>query len=76
MRGDFGNVQTIRRTSGSELFINPLMTQYWTFNARGIVREMAYAGRLAKTETFGEAEAAIELEREYLAVRLRRPIPL
>src|SRR5579863_7819853 len=31
LRGEFGDYHATNRTHGSELFINPLMAQYWTF---------------------------------------------
>jgi hypothetical protein len=35
LRGAFGDVQTTRRTSGSELFVNPLMAVYFTVDLDG-----------------------------------------
>jgi hypothetical protein len=76
LRGEFGNYHATHRTIGSELFINPLMTQYWTFDARGIVRNMSYAVELAETEGIEDARRAIERRREALDVRPRRELPL
>ncbi len=76
LRGEFGDYHATHRTSGSELFINPLMAQYWTFDARRIVCDMSYAAELAETEGIEDARRAIELRREGLDVRPRRPLPL
>jgi hypothetical protein len=38
------------RTSGNDLFVNPLMSQYWTLGVSHVARCMAYAGKLAETE--------------------------
>ena len=38
IRGEFGNYHATNRTRDTELFINPLMAQYWTFSA-GLVVE-------------------------------------
>jgi hypothetical protein len=76
LRGEFGNHQATNRTSGSELFINPLMTQYWTFEAHWVVHNMAYASELAETERVKDARMVIERWRETLNLRPRRPIPL
>jgi hypothetical protein len=38
IRGDFGNAQLTERTDGSELFVNPLMGIYFTFELPGLVR--------------------------------------
>ncbi|MEW6641008.1 MAG: DUF1152 domain-containing protein [Pseudomonadota bacterium] len=76
LRGEFGNVHATRRTSGAELFINPLMTQYWTFELSGLVDRMVYAEALVQTDRLDEARRAIEQWREGAELRLRRPIPL
>lgn len=76
LRGEFGNYHATNRTSGSELFINPLMSQYWAFASSHVVRHMAYAGQLAETERMEEASRAIELHRQTIDPRPLRPIPL
>jgi hypothetical protein len=76
MRGEFGDYHATNRTSGSKLFVNPLMAEYWTFDARKVVRNMAYAAELVKTERIEEARTIIERWREALELRPRRPLPL
>lgn len=76
LRGEFGNYHATSRTGGSEMFINPLMTQYWAFEAQRVADCMAFAGALSQTDTMREASLAIETEREYLDLRPRRPLPL
>ncbi|HLY55837.1 MAG TPA: DUF1152 domain-containing protein [Stellaceae bacterium] len=76
LRGEFGNAHTTGRTSGSELFINPLMTQYWAFDGRAVVRHMAFADALAGTDSLSQAALAIETSRESLELRPRQPLPL
>jgi hypothetical protein len=58
------------------LFINPLMAQYWTFEARRVVGNMTYATELAATERLEDARRVIESARELLEVRPRQAIPL
>jgi hypothetical protein len=36
--------------SCNDLFINPLMSQYWAFGVSHVACCMAYAGKLAETE--------------------------
>jgi hypothetical protein len=74
--GEFGNYHATNRTSGNELFINPLMTQYWTFQSSAVVRRMAYAGQLAGTERTEDVRRIIDLHRETSEPRPFRPIPL
>jgi hypothetical protein len=76
IRGEFGDYHATGRTTGAELFINPLMAQYWTFRAAAVVARMAFASELRRTTTFDEARLAIESVRETLALRPRRQIPL
>lgn len=76
LRGKFANHQTTDRTSGSELFINPLMTQYWAFRAQHIADRMQFAGALKLTDSFETVCLAIERQRKRVTPRLRKPIPL
>jgi len=73
---EFGNYHATNRTSGNELFVNPLMTQYWTFQSSAVVRRMAYAGQLAETERAEDVRRIIDLHREMTELRPFRPIPL
>jgi hypothetical protein len=76
LRGEFGDFQSTGRTSGTELFINPLMTQYWAFSAKQVVQHMEFAVALSKTTTFAEAALKIEMHREWVEPRPRKPLPL
>ena len=76
LRGEFGNFHATNRTSGNELFVNPLMSQYWTFRTPAVVRHMAYADKLAETERIEDARRVIDLYRATVESRPFRPIPL
>lgn len=76
LRGEFGDVHGTNRTSGNELFINPMMTQYWTFEAQRIRDCMLFANALAQTDSLRQGLRAIETAREQADTRPRRPIPL
>jgi hypothetical protein len=76
LRGEFGNYHATNRTSGNDLFINPLMSQYWAFRTADLVHHVVYAGKLAETERLEDASRVIELWRETIELRPRRPIPL
>ena len=73
---EFGNYHATSRTSGNDLFINPLMSQYWTFRSAAVVRRMAYAGQLAETDRVEEVRRIIDLHRETSELRPFRAIPL
>ena len=76
VRGEFGDYHATNRTHGTELFINPLMAQYWAFDAHCVVKHMEFAPALATTTTMREALSAIETCREHLDVRQRKGVPL
>ena len=76
LRGEFGNFHATSRTSGNELFVNPLMSQYWTFRGPSVVRRMGYADKLAETERIEDARRIIALHRATVESRPFRTIPL
>jgi hypothetical protein len=76
LRGEFGDYHATSRTSGNELFINPLMSQYWTFDVPSLVRRVGYANQLVVTEQMEDAKRVIKLWRETVESRPRRAIPL
>jgi hypothetical protein len=64
--GWFGNEHASRRTEGSELFVNPLMTLFWAFRLEHVARRNLYLDRIAKTTSYGELSLAIETFRATL----------
>jgi hypothetical protein len=48
-QGRFGDYHATRRTSGSRLFINPLMSMYWCFDLDGVARRCLYMDLLMNT---------------------------
>ncbi len=76
LRGEFGDFHSTHRTGGSELFINPLMAEYWGFSTAGVVDAMLYASALLASQTIEEATTIIESCRETLAIRERKSLPL
>jgi hypothetical protein len=75
VRGEFGDVQFTQRTSSSELFVNPLMGLYFTFDLPGVARRSLYLPRLEGTHTIFEVGLAIEAFRAEVTTRPRRAIP-
>jgi hypothetical protein len=64
--GSFGDVHSTKRTEGSKLFINPLMSLYWSFRLEGVARRNLYLDYLRNTESAEEVALAIEHFRESL----------
>jgi hypothetical protein len=58
-QGKFGDFHSTTRTRGSELYINPLMSLYWSFNVGGVAQRCLYFDRLAGTKTEDEVISAI-----------------
>ncbi len=75
VRGEFGDVQFTQRTASSELFINPLMAIYFTFELAAVAARSLYLPHLASTDTIFQVAAIIEAFRDGVAYRPRRPIP-
>jgi hypothetical protein len=74
-RGDFGNVQFTRRTRDSELFVNPLMTIYFTFDLDGLARRCLYLDRLENTHGMRQVSTRIAAFRDSVSTRTPRSFP-
>jgi hypothetical protein len=75
LAGEFGNVHASDRTRGSELFINPLMGIYFTFDLPALASSVHYLNRLEGTQTLLQVSMAIEGYRLSVTPRTRRSIP-
>jgi hypothetical protein len=75
IRGEFGDVRFTDRTDGSELFINPLMGLYFTFDLDGVARASSYLHLLEGTTNIFEVGAIIGGVRRAVRARPHRPIP-
>lgn len=64
VEGRFGNYHANFRTTGSELFINPLMSLYWAFQLKSVARRNRYLEYIKDTETYIDLSAAIGRYRE------------
>lgn len=80
MCGEFGDHHSTTRTSGSQLFINPLMSIYWTFDLQKIVDRIQYLEKLNATETNHEIRVLINSHTKSViesgAVRAVIPLPM
>jgi hypothetical protein len=75
MEGQFGDVRFTERTSDSELFINPLMALYFTFDLMGLCHHNLYLRQLVGAPSQVHVSMIIEGFREGLKTRPRRVIP-
>lgn len=78
MCGDFGNHHSTQRTKNSKLFINPLMSIYWTFDVGLLVEKIPYWRELEVTKDAMEVMKVIYQHHEIATSegRIRKPIPL
>ena len=75
VEGHFGNYQVTDRTKGSELWISPLMSMYWSFELGAVVKRNLYANRLLETGSFFEVSEIIRSFRAEVAPKSWQPIP-
>lgn len=75
MRGEFGDAQFTSRTSNTELFINPLMTIYFTFDLMSVCKRNRYLRELVGSPSAFHTAGIIEAFREGVETRKRRVIP-
>lgn len=76
INGHYGNHHATRRTGGSELWINPLMAIYLTFNVSHLAERLLYRKLLLNTVDYDDVRTVIRLFREELrTVRNRGRIP-
>lgn len=75
VRGEFGDVRLTARTSGSELFVNPLMTLCFVFTLEGLAHRCHYLDRIENTHLLRQVSTAIAEFRDDIAWRPPRRIP-
>ena len=80
MEGHFGDYHSTSRTGRSKLFINALMTLYWSFDLLKAVDEIEYSKELLETKSMIEVERIIALNnkkvREAGLIRTALPLPM
>ncbi|MCB9648826.1 MAG: DUF1152 domain-containing protein [Deltaproteobacteria bacterium] len=76
VEGRFGDHHSIRKTRGSTLFINPLMSIYWCYQLQAVVDRLLYKEVLARTMSWSEVIRVMDATRR-LSEGTRRwaPIP-
>jgi hypothetical protein len=74
-RGAFGDVQFTRRTSGSTLFVNPLMAMYFTVDLDKLAGRCLYLDRIENTIGRRQVIGRIEAFRNETSPRIPRAFP-
>ncbi len=68
-RGDFGD-------HGPHVWLSPLLTLFWFFDATAVAADHAFLPALAETESIWDVSARVEAARKGLPIRDRTTIPL
>ncbi|MCA9619754.1 MAG: DUF1152 domain-containing protein, partial [Myxococcales bacterium] len=77
LQGHFGDHHATSRTRGSELFINPLMGIYWSYEASAVIDRILYKDLVRPTETFTQLLVLIEsVMKSHAGKRERRTLPV
>mgnify|MGYP004490588513 CR=1 FL=1 len=74
-RGAFGDVQFTQRTSGSPLFVNPLMAMYFTVDLDKLAARCLYTDRLEGTWGRRQVTSRITAFRDEISPRIPRAYP-
>jgi hypothetical protein len=75
MRGDFGDVQFTRRTSGSALFVNPLMAIYFTVDLAKLAARCLYLDLIEQTVGMRQVAGRIQYFRDGITTRIAPSYP-
>jgi hypothetical protein len=75
VEGRFGDHHRNHRTSGSNLFISPLMSLLWMFDLPAVARRNLYLDRLTETQSVWDVQLAIERFHATVRCRARESIP-
>lgn len=77
LEGKYGDVHSTHRTAGSELWINPLMTIYWCFDLRAVIKKIKYYDYIKEVNTIGEFNGQLSQYRNTLAsTRAKKQLPI
>ena len=74
--GRFGDYHATERTEGSQLYINPPMSLYWSFRLEGIAERCLYLKDILETEQLGEVTQAVHRFRSRGEKRPWRELPV
>jgi len=73
--GAFGDVQFTQRTSGSALFVNPLMAIYFTVDLDKLAERCLYLDRIENTYGRRQVSGRIDAFRNEISTRIPRVFP-
>lgn len=74
--GHYGDHHFTERTRGSELWINPLMSQYWCYELGAVAARLQYREALLGTLSMSDVDRVIHSHRMNIQPRERRELPI
>jgi hypothetical protein len=74
--GRYGDYHMTRRTAGSRLWINPLMTFYWAFELDAVARRVLYLDQIRDTSGWFDLQLAVRKFRAGIEARDWEEIPV
>ena len=74
-RGECGDIHATTRTTSGQLFVNPLMAMYFTFDLPGLARQSLYLDHIRHTDDMLQVAAAIDRFRDDITPRPRITFP-
>jgi len=75
LAGHYGNHHATRRTMGSRLWINPLMSVYWAFQLTQVAERVLYLESIQNSSTYEDVIRAITIFRRQYPIRPWEDIP-
>lgn len=75
-QGLFGDHHDSQRTRGSELYLNPLMSLYWSFQVKGLAERCLYIDSLKETDSSLQVSQAILKFRGTVKARPWKEMPV
>jgi hypothetical protein len=76
IEGEYGNHHRITRTFDSELWINPLMSMYWSFDLKAVMKKNLYYPLIKNTNSVGEINSILFEFRRDLKIRKKKQLPI
>lgn len=76
LEGHYGDYHATSRTSGSTLWINPLMYIYWGFRLENVMDELLYYELICNSENLSDIHNAITMFRSQITHKSKDNIPL
>ncbi|MFC6592069.1 DUF1152 domain-containing protein [Deinococcus lacus] len=76
LHGHYGDHHLTERTRGSELWINPLMSQYWCYDLPAVAERLQYREALLNTLSMSDVDRVIRGHRAEIVPRERRTLPI